>query len=346
MNKTPGERRKFNLNFKELGTIVMILLVYLVSVIVKPDVFSADRLPEVIKNVLLWMPLIIVVSMGMMMVIISMNIDLSVGSMVGFCAMAVGLLFRDAGIPMWLGIIIAVALGAVLGAFNGFLVSILNIPAIIVTLGTMNAFRGLAFIICGGKQIDGHEMPLELKTLVQNGISFGDLTIPWLVWIAIAILIIFAFVMKYTRFGREIYAVGSNAQAAYLRGINVKRTVFLVYVITGACAGLAAIMYACRYGYVNPSNTGNGFEFVVISATIIGGTSINGGSGTVIGTFLGSVLLGSINTMLATVGVAGTFQQASYGFIIIMALLIDTLVQKGQGRQLAGRLSGRIRKAA
>ena len=233
---------------------------------------------------------------------------------------------------MWLGIIVAILMGCVLGGFNGFLVAILKIPAIIVTLGTMNAFRGLAFIVCGGKQIDGHQMPAELKTLVQNGISFGDFTIPWLVWIAILILGIFAFVMKYTRFGREIYAVGSNSQAAFLRGINVTKTVFLVYVITGACTGLAAIMYACRYGYVNPSNTGNGFEFVVISATIIGGTSINGGSGTVIGTFLGSVLLGSINTMLATVGVAGTFQQASYGFIIIMALLIDTLVAKGTGQ--------------
>jgi rhamnose transport system permease protein len=345
MGKTPGERRKFNLNFKELGTIVMIILVYLVSAIVKPDVFGGDTLPELIKNVLLWMPLIIVVSMGMMMVIISKNIDLSVGSIVGFCAMAVGLLFRDAGLPMWLGVIVAILMGAILGAFNGFLVSILDIPAIIVTLGTMNAFRGLAFIICGGKQIDGHEMPLELKSLVQNGITVGNLTIPWLVWIAIAILFVFAFIMKYTRFGREIYAVGSNSQAAFLRGISVKKTVFLVYVITGACSGLAAIMYACRYGYVNPSNTGNGFEFVVISATIIGGTSINGGSGTVIGTFLGSVLLGSINTMLATVGVAGTFQQASYGFIIIMALIIDTIVQKGQGRRIANRLSGRIRRA-
>lgn len=330
MNKIIGERRKFNMNFRELGSIVIILLVYLISAIVKPDVFSGVRLPEVIQNVLLWMPLIVVVSMGQMMVIISKNIDLSVGSMVGFCAMTVGLLFRDAHIPVWFGMIIAIAVGACLGAFNGFLISILEIPAIIVTLGTLSVYRGLAYIIGSGKMVSGYDLPKELGMLAQNGITFGSLTIPWLVWIAVGIVIIFAIIIKYTRFGREIYAVGSNYQAAFLRGINVKKITFLVFVITGACSGLAAVMYAARYGYVNPSNTGAGFEFVVISATIIGGTSINGGSGTVLGTFLGSLLLGSINTMLATIGVAGTFQQASYGFIIIMALLIDTLFQKGQ----------------
>ncbi|MEI6100769.1 MAG: ABC transporter permease, partial [Eubacteriales bacterium] len=257
---------------------------------------------------------------------------------VGFCAMTVGVLFRDFQIPLWLGLIISIAMGLGLGAGNGFLVSILKIPSIIVTLGTLNAYRGLAFIICNNQQVDSHQMPSDLGSLVQNGISFGSLLIPWLVWIALGVLVLFVFIMKYSKFGREIYAVGSNADAAFLRGINVKRTLFWVFAITGALAGLAAIMYASRYGYVNPSNTGAGFEFVVISATIIGGTSINGGSGSVLGTLLGCILLGSINTMLATLGVAGTFQQASYGLIIILALVIDTFFQKGQKRQMTKRV--------
>jgi len=334
-NNLVGRRRKFNMNFKELGSIVIILLVFVISAIIKPDIFSGDRLPEIIKNVLLWMPLIVVVSMGQMMVIISKNIDLSVGSMVGFCAMTAGLFFRDAHIPVWLGIIIAVAVGACLGAFNGFLITILNIPAILVTLGTLSVYRGLAYIIGSGKMISGYDLPKQLGMLAQNGITFGGLTVPWLVWIAVGVVILFFVIMKYTRFGREIYALGSNYQASFLRGINVKKITILVFVITGACSGLAAIMYAARYGYVNPSNTGAGFEFVVISATIIGGTSINGGSGTVLGAFLGSLLLGSINTMLATIGVAGTFQQATYGFIILMALLIDKLFQRSQAGSIS-----------
>ena len=335
MNNIISKRRKFNLNFRELGSIVIILLVYLISAIIKPDIFSGERLAEVIKNVLLWMPLIVVVSMGQMMVIISKNIDLSVGSMVGFCAMTVGLLFRDAHIPVWLGIIIAMIVGACVGAINGFFISILNIPSILVTLGTLSVYRGLAYIVGSGKMISGYDLPKQLGMLAQDGIRFGNLTIPWLVWIAVGIVIIFAIIMKYTRFGREIYAVGSNYQAAFLRGINVKQIILLVFIITGACSGIAGVMYAARYGYVNPSNTGFGFEFVVISATIIGGTSIYGGSGTVLGTFLGSLLLGSINTMLATIGVAGTFQQATYGLIIIVALLIDALLQKGQIRSIS-----------
>jgi rhamnose transport system permease protein len=323
------------MTFKELGSIIIIIIVYLISAIIKPDIFSAARLPEIIQNVLLWMPLIVVVSMGQMMVIISKNIDLSVGSMVGFCGMTVGLFFRDAHIPVWLGMIIAIAVGICLGAFNGFLISYLNIPAILVTLGTLSVYRGLAYIVGSGKMISGYDLPKELGILAQEGLKLGNLTIPWLVLIAVVVVIIFFFVMKYTRFGREIYALGSNYQASFLRGINVKKITFLVFVITGACSGMAAVMYAARYGYVNPSNTGFGFEFVVISATIIGGTSINGGSGTVLGVFLGSLLLGSINTMLATIGVAGTFQQATYGLIIIIALLIDTLFKRGQSGSIS-----------
>jgi rhamnose transport system permease protein len=213
-------------------------------------------------------------------------------------------------------------------------VAILGIPAIIVTLGTLNVFRGLAFIIGSGKQVDGHEMPSGLIKLVQDG-PINGLDIPWLVFIALVFAILVGYVLRKTHIGRELYAVGSNSTAARLRGINTKKVVFLAYVFMGACAGMAGIMYASRYGYLNPSNTGNGFEFIVISATIIGGVSIKGGSGSVLGVVLGSFLLGSIQTVLPMLGVSGFFYKASYGTIIIIALLLDRVVQNSQMNSLA-----------
>lgn len=327
------KRTNINIRSKELGTIIFIVTVFLICYVVKPDVFGAERIGEVIQSILLWMPLIVIVSMGMMTVILTKNIDLSVGSIVGLAGMAVGYMFRDYHIPIWLGFVIAPLVGALCGAFNGLLVSYLQIPAIIVTLGTMNVFRGLAFIIGSGKQVDGHEMPANLIKLVQDGPIKG-LGVPWLVFIALVFAIIVGYALRRTHLGREMYAVGSNLEAAKLRGINVNKVVFIAYAFIGACSGMAGIMYACRYGYLNPSNTGNGFEFIVISATIIGGVSIKGGSGTVFGAVLGSLLLGTIQTVLPMIGVSGFFFKASYGFIILVALLIDKLVKNSQLKNL------------
>lgn len=329
------DKKKFRLNlrFKELGTLLFTLIIFLLSYIINPAVFGFERIGEVLQSILLWMPLIVIVSMGMMTVILTKNIDLSVGSIVGLAGMAIGYLFRDYHIPIWLGFVIAPCIGALCGAFNGLLVSILGIPAIIVTLGTLNVFRGLAFIIGGGKQVDGYEMPANLIKLVQDG-PIKSLNVPWLVYIAFVFAILVGVFLKRSHLGRELYAVGSNSEAARLRGIDVKKVVFLAYVFIGACSGMAGIMYACRYGYLNPSNTGNGFEFIVISATIIGGVSIKGGSGSVFGVVLGSFLLGTIQTALPMIGVSGFFFKASYGTIIIIALLIDKFVQSSQTKSL------------
>lgn len=328
-------KNKFRLNwrFKELGSILFIIAIFLISYIINPEVFGMKRIGEVLQSILLWMPLIVIASMGMMTVILSKNIDLSIGSIVGLAGMAVGYMFRDYHIPIWLGFIIAPLVGALCGAFNGLLVAIMGIPAIIVTLGTLNVFRGLAFIIGNGKQVDGYEMPAKLISLVQDG-PIKSIGVPWLVYIALAFAILVGFVLKKTHIGRELYAVGSNSTAARLRGINTKKVVFLAYLFIGACAGMAGIMYASRYGYLNPSNTGNGFEFIVISATIIGGVSIKGGSGSVFGVVLGSFLLGSIQTVLPMLGVSGFFYKASYGTIIIIALLLDRIVQNSQMKSI------------
>jgi ribose/xylose/arabinose/galactoside ABC-type transport system permease subunit len=330
-------KRFLNNNIKELVTVGIIVLIFLISGISRPELFTAQRLPSIINSVLLWMPLNLTMAMGMMLVVIVRDIDLSIGSAVALSAMAAGILFRDFGASLWTGVAVSLLVGCLCGAFNGFLIAYLKIPAIIVTLGTINAYRGLTYIISHGKMVTGYELPEGMSNAVSQGIKVGEYLIPWLVVIAVVIALIFFLVLRYTHFGREVYAVGSNREAAHLRGINCKKTEFVIFVITGLLCGITAMMSASRFGYVNPSNTGNGLEFVVISATIIGGVSVSGGKGTVVGVFLGCLLLGTVNTMIAMVGIPGTVQRFSYGFIIVIALLLDRGVSIMQSKARLGR---------
>ncbi|MDR1307488.1 MAG: ABC transporter permease [Treponema sp.] len=324
-----GIKRFINTSIKELVTLGIIVFIFLVSGIAKADLFSS-RFPSIVNSVILWMPLNLTMAMGMMMVVIVRDIDLSIGSLVAFSAMVVGILFRDAGIPLWLGVALCLLIGTLCGALNGFLVAHIKIPAIIVTLGTMNAFRGFTFIISRGAHITTDKMPAGIKVPVQEGLWLGEFLFPWMVLFSFAVAVLFFFILRYSHFGREVYAVGSNREGAHLRGINCKKTEFLIFTITGFLAGITGLMSISRFGYVNPSNTGTGLEFVVISATIIGGVSVSGGKGSVAGVFLGCLLLGTVNTMISTVGIPGTVQRFCYGFIIVIALLIDQVITEHQ----------------
>jgi rhamnose transport system permease protein len=305
---------------RELGVLFTAVLAFVLVAVVEPDFLMYDN----IKSILLYVPLIIVVAMGEMMVIITGNIDLSLGSILGFSGIAVGLFFiQNSSFPVLPAFLLGTFFGAVLGFVNGFLISKLRIPSIIVTLGTLNGFRGLLFIIGGGRQIDPNYIPVKLIKLSQP----SAITIPWIVVFAGLIALAAHLFMKYSHYGREIYAVGSNLKAAKLRGINVNRVIVLIYIIAGGCAGFAGIMYAARFGYVNPAITGVGFEFTVIAATVIGGTSVSGGTGSVLGVVLGCILLGIVNTALAVLGISAFWQQAMYGFIILIALVVDKTVQ-------------------
>ena len=326
-------KRLVTQNVKEFVTLAFILLIFLAAGIARPEIFSGGRFSGVINSVILWTPLNLTMALGMMMVIIMRGIDLSIGSNVALSAMVAGILFRDHGATLWQGVLVSIAVGMLCGMFNGFLIAYLRIPPIIVTLGTMNAFRGLTFIISQGKQVTGYELPPGTTDFVANGLRFGEVLIPWLVVISFALAIVFYLMLRYTHFGREVYAVGSNREAAFLRGINSNKTEFLVFTIVGVLCGITAMMSASRFGYINPSNTGQGLEFVVISATIIGGVSVNGGKGTVIGTVLGCLLLGTVNTIIANIGIPGTVQRFSYGIIIVMALLLDRGVSSIQTAQ-------------
>jgi len=310
--------------FRELGIVVLLALIVLGATLAEPRFLSAFNL----RSILLWVPLLTVVAMGEMMVILSRGIDVSVGSTLGFAGIVVGMLFREyPELNILLGVLAGIAVGAVLGSVNGLLIAFAKVPPIIATLGTLSAYRGLTFIVSGGLQIDPNEVPLELIRWSQHG-PFEFQHIPWVVIIALIVAVLAYWFLRYTRSGRDIYALGNNPEAAQLRGLPVRRTTFLVYAVAGAMAGLAGVLYASRYGFVNPGKTGVGFELTVIAAVVIGGTNVFGGSGTVPGVLLGCLLLGTINVALAVLGIAATWQLAVYGVIILLAVVVDDVISR------------------
>ena len=314
---------------REAGIALVIVLFCLAVGAVKPQFLT----PNSLRIILLLVPLILIAAMGQMLVIVARHVDLSVGSILGLTAMAAGMMFRWHPEIWWpLAFPLAIGFGAVLGLMNGALVTVFRLPAIIVTLGTLNFYRGLTFILSDAKQIDRQYVPGALKAMSQTSPIFG---IPWIILIAFAVAGLTWWFSMHTRLGRQIYALGSNPVAAGLRGVNVTRVTLIVFAISGALAGLAGIMYASRWGFVNPSNTGAGFEFQVIAAVVIGGVSINGGVGSVPGAVLGVLLLGCVAAALPLLGIPGTTQNAIYGAVILLALVVDRLVRR-QGRAHGG----------
>lgn len=314
---------------REAGIMVMIILFCLAVGLAKPQFLTINSL----RIILLLVPLILIAAMGQMLVIVARHVDLSIGSILGLTAMASGMMFRFHPEIWWpLGFLLSIGIGALLGLLNGLLVTMFRLPAIIVTLGTLNLYRGITFIMSDAKQIDRQYVPTALKAMSQTSPILG---IPWIIFMSFGVALLTYWFAMHTQIGRQVFALGSNPAAAPLRGINVTQVTLLVFVISGALSGLAGIMYASRWGFVNPSNTGNGFEFQVIAAVVIGGVSINGGVGTVLGTVLGVLLLGCVAAALPLLGIPGTTQSAIYGAVILVALLIDRLVrQQGQRRNL------------
>jgi rhamnose transport system ATP-binding protein len=314
------------LHARELGVAAFVLVVFAACAIYQPRFLAADSL----RSILLYIPLIIIVAMGQMMVIISRNIDLSVGSMLGLAAIVVGNVYIDyPATPTFVAALIAALVGGALGLVNGVLVALLRLPAIIATLGTLTAYRGLIFIYSGGKQVDNNDLPTALIRLSQTSPIPG---VPWILIIAAAIALLTALWLRWSRMGRYVFAIGSNPAAAELRGVPVRRVLLTMFTLTGVLSGLAGLLFASRFGYVNPVSTGAQFELVVISAVVIGGTNVYGGAGSVLGVVLGCLLLGIVNVALPMLGVSAFWQLALYGLAILLAATLDTLLQRHSRR--------------
>ena len=302
---------------REAGIAVMIALVALVVGAIEPRFLTL----ETARIVALAVPLVLIAAMGQMMVLVARHVDLSIGSILAASSIVAGMMYRDIpGIPIAAGVAAAIGVGAALGLVNGALVVLFRLPAIIVTLGTLSLYRGLVFWVSDARQVDPQFIPRELIAMAQTSPILG---IPWLVIVALGVAAATWLFLDHTRLGRQIYALGSNPVAAPLRGIAVVPVTLLVFSLSGALAGLAGVMYAARFGYVNPGITGVGFEFTVIAAVVVGGVSINGGVGTVLGTVLGVALLGLVSVALPILGVSAFWQDVFTGAVIVIALLVD-----------------------
>lgn len=315
---------------REAGVVVLLVAVFAVIGAREPRFLQ----PASINSILLWIPLLLTVAVGQMMVIVTRGIDVSVGSMVGLTGMLVGMTFRDhPALSVSAGLALGLLIGAVLGSINAALIVLIKAPPILATLGTMSAYRGLTFIVNRGAQIDSHHLPDGLGRLSLNGpLQLWGVTLPWLLALSLAVAVVGSAFLRWTRPGRNVFAIGSNPDAAALRGVPVGRVLFAVYTICGAVSGLAGVMYASRYGFVNPASAGQGFELTVIAAAVIGGTPVLGGSGSVFGVSLGCLLLGAINVALAVLGIAETWQTAVYGVVILAAVVVDTSIKTRQAR--------------
>lgn len=271
---------------------------------------------------------LILLAIGQMIVILTKCIDLSVAANLALTGMIVSMINVAApGVPVVVIVAVAVALGTMMGMVNGILVWKLNIPPIVVTLGTMTIFRGIIFLISDGKWVNSHEMSAAFKAFSRSEF----LGLPMLSWIAIIAVIAFAIVMMRTTLGRAFYAVGGNPHAATYTGIDVGKTQFWAFTISGALAGLVGYLWVSRYAVAYVDIAG-GFELDVVAACVIGGVSIAGGIGSVGGALLGALFLGLIKNALPVINVSPFWQLAISGSAIIIAVALNSRANRDKGR--------------
>jgi rhamnose transport system permease protein len=311
--------------YREAGIVIFILVLAALVTLRSPAFLTVDNFRSILLNI----SILSIVALAQTMVIITKGIDLSVGSMIGLVAMMVAFVFKASPeFPAALSIPLGMLLGAALGAFNGLIISYGRVPPIIATLGTLSIYRGLVFFYSQGTWINSFELPRAFKQL-SKGTPLG---LPNMVIIAIVFAVVVYLFLNYTRTGRNIYAVGSNAEAAQTAGIRRQRIIFLVYVLSGIACGLAGVLWASRFESAQ-TNTALGFELQTVAASVVGGVSISGGVGTVPGVLLGALLLGTIDNSLPLLRISPFWQLALQGLLILTAVVVDNLILRGAQRR-------------
>ncbi len=301
--------------FREAGISVFILILVVAVTLRAPAFLTVDNFKDILLNI----SILAIVALAQTMVIITHGIDLSVSSTIGLVAMMVSFVVKQhPGTSNLVVIALGMALGAALGTFNGLIITYGRVPPIIATLGTLSIYRGLVFYYSQGTWINSFELPESFK-LLSKGTLLG---LPNMVTIAIVVAIIVYYFLNYTRTGREIFAVGSNPEAAQFSGIRKDRIIFLVYMLSGLASGLAAVLWASRFESAQ-TNTALGFELQTVAAAVVGGVSISGGVGTVPGVLLGALLLGIIQNALTIVRISPFWQLAAQGLLILIAVVTD-----------------------
>lgn len=304
---------------RELSAFFAIVALFVVLVALNPAYFSLQTLAMIFAS----SQILCLLALGATLVMLTRNIDVSVGSTVGLCAIAVGVALNN-GYGLATAIAFALAIGALAGAFNGLLVVGLRIPAIVATLGTLGLYRGVMLLWTGGKWIEG--LPDSLKSLEPAFIGVSPLG-----WLVLALLLAGGWLLSRTAFGRDFYAVGDNLAAARQLGVAVNRTRMLAFTLNGMLAACAGIVFAAQIGFV-PNQTGSGLEMKAIAACVLGGISLLGGTGTLLGAFLGAFFLTQIDTVLVLFRLPAWWNDFIAGLVLLGVLVLDGRLRQALAR--------------
>ncbi|XXN66379.1 ABC transporter permease (plasmid) [Enterobacter ludwigii] len=305
----PSALLKFNL--RDAGTLIGLIIIVVTFSFLSPVFFTVPNL----LNILQQSSINALIALGMTLVIISGGIDLSVGPTAALSAV-LGATMMVAGVPVPVAIMATLGIGALCGVFSGSLIAYAGLQPFIVTLGGLSLFRAIALIYTGGNPVFG--IPMEFRSIINSAV-FG---VPTPIVIVAVIALILWVVMNKTPLGEYILAVGGNEEAARVAGVPVKRTKVTVYIISGTLASLASLILIGRLGAAEPT-IGNLWELDAIAAAAIGGASLMGGKGSIIGTLIGAIILGALRNGLTLLNIQAFYQLLATGLIIIIAMLID-----------------------
>lgn len=311
---------------REFSVLLAFALLIAVTQIANPRFLVGQGIRDLLLNATIF----VVMAVGEAIVVLTRNVDLSVGSILGLTAFGTGTVFAAfPGIPIPAVFLIGLVFGAILGAINGLLVTLARVPALVITLGTLYIYRGAGNAWAGSKQYFAGDNPPGFSDLAVASVG----SIPLISIGALVVVLLAGIYLAMYRPGRDLYAIGSDPDAAELYGIPVTRRVVAAFVASGALAGLAGVLYASRFNSVG-ADTGTGFELQIVAAVVVGGVAIFGGSGTVAGAAIGAVLLTTMTGALAALNVSKFWQQAVVGALIIAAIVVDRVLALRTARRL------------
>ena len=313
---------------RELSLAVVMVVLGIIVASQAPQFLSVSNLTQVT----ILASIIAIAAVGEALVIITRNVDLSVESIIGLVAFVVADLLSNRALEVPAAIAFGIGLGLVLGMVNGVVVAVLRVPSIVATLGTLSIYRGFVLFVAGGKQVTLTDLPAGYTDAARAMVAG---IIPLFLLIAVVIVAVMAVIMRQTRFGRQVYAVGSNPEAAEILGIRAGLITFVVFSICGLLAGVAGILWGINFGTIN-ATAATGVTLQVVAAVVVGGVSISGGSGTVVGAGLGALFLAFISNALILLRLSQFWLQAIYGAVILLAVTFDAVllrrVKRSSGR--------------
>lgn len=316
--------------YPQFGLIVGLIALLIVMAFITPSFFSFDTIVSQLQNNSIYA----ILAVGVMMVILTGGIDLSIGATLALSGMTVSVLMNSfTGLPVILWILVSIAIGAVCGAINGILVGKLRIVPLIATLATMYIFRGAAFFVSGGQWFMSHQFPADYQAVTQTKI----LSIPSLIWITVLIFILAGLFLGYTKPGRRIYAIGTNPESARVAGIKEGNVKILAYTLCGALAGFAGMLFTSNLATCQPQ-IADGYEMTAIAICILGGVSIVGGKGRIDGVAIGVIMIFVINTFVSLIPGLSIWSDAIQGTIIVAAVILNLVTGKfAEKRELKER---------